>query len=109
MRDATLKAIRKLKESTGQYLWQPGLQAGAPDLLLGRPVYVDPNAPAMTTGLDSILFGDVSKYWIREVGSVTVQRLDELYAANGQVGFILDRRVDGDLVDTAAVRVLTQA
>lgn len=109
MKDATLKAIRKLKDTTNQYLWQPGLQAGAPDLLLGRPVYVDPNAPAMTTGLDSILFGDVSKYWIREVGGTNVKRLEELYAANGQVGFRFDRRVDADLVDSAAVRVLTQA
>jgi HK97 family phage major capsid protein len=109
MKDATLKAIRKLKDTTNQYLWQPGLQAGAPDLLLGRPVFVDPNAPAMTTGLDSILFGDISAYWVREVGSVDVKRLEELYAANGQVGFRVSQRFDGDLVDTAAVRVLTQA
>lgn len=109
LKDATLKAVRKLKDGESRYLWQPSIQVGVPDTLLGRPVYTDPNAPAATTGLDSVLFGDVSAYWIRQVGTVTVKRLEELYAANGQVGFRVDKRVDGDLVDSSAVKVLTQA
>ena len=109
MRDATIAAVRKLKETTNQYLWQPGLQAGATDLLLGRPVYSDPDVPALATTAKTVVFGDISAYWIREVGSTTVKRLEELYAANGQVGFRVDRRLDGDLVDTAAVKTLQQA
>jgi HK97 family phage major capsid protein len=109
MKDSTVQLIRKLKSSDNQYLWQPGLQAGQPDVLLGRPLYTDPDMPAATTGLKSVLFADVSKYWIRSVGTVTVKRLEELYAATGQVGFRVDRRLDGDLVDSAAAKYLIQA
>lgn len=109
MKDATAAAIRKLADSTGQFLWQPGLQAGQPDLLLGRPVYTDPDVPAMTTGLDSIGFGDFSGFWIRDVEGVAVKVLDELYAANGQIGIRVHSRTDSELVDSAAVKVLTQA
>lgn len=109
MKDATAAMVRKLKSNDSQYIWQPGLQAGQPDTLLGRPVFTDPNAPAATTGLDSVLFGDVSKYWIRDVVGTTVKVLDELYAANGQIGFRIHMRTDGDLVDANAVKVLTQA
>jgi HK97 family phage major capsid protein len=109
MNDSTIAAIRKLKDSgtPGQYLWQPGLQAGQPDLLLGRPLYSDYNVPAIGTLADSVVFGDLSTYWIREVGTATMKVLNELYAVNGQVGYRADRRLDGDLIDTAAVKLGT--
>jgi HK97 family phage major capsid protein len=109
VKDSTAAAIRKLKSNDTQYIWQPGLVAGQPDILLGRPVYTDPDMPAMTTGLKSVIFGDISAYWIREVGTATVKVLNELYAVNGQVGYRVDRRLDGELVDTAAVKHLIQA
>lgn len=110
MKDATVAAIRKLTNSgTGEFAWQPSLQAGKPDLLFGNPVYADPDMPAQTTGLKSIVYGDISKYWVREVGNATVKVLTELYAANGQVGYRVDRRLDGELIDTSAVKVLAQA
>ncbi len=109
MKDSTAVLVRKLKSSDNQYLWQPGLQAGQPDVLFGRPVEIDPNAPAATTGLKSVLFGDVSKYWIRDVEGTTVKVLDQLYAATGQIGFRIHIRTDGDLTDANAVKVLTQA
>lgn len=108
-KDSTIKIVRKLKESTNQYLWQPGLQAGAPDTLLGRPVYTDPDMAAATTGLVSVLFGDFSYYLIRDVDGIAIQRLNELYAENGQVGFRAYHRTDGQLSNTAAVKKLTQA
>lgn len=103
--DGTAKAIRLLKDADNQYLWQPGLQAGQPDILLGRPVRIDPHVPAIGVSAKSIVFGDVAGYYIRDVEGVTVKVLNELYAANGQVGFRIHRRTDGDLVDTATVRV----
>lgn len=109
LKDSTIKLVRKLKDSTNQYLWQPGLQVGAPDVLLGKPVYADPDMAAATTGLVSALFGDFSYYWIRDVQGVHFQRLDELYAANGQIGFRGYHRTDGLLQNTAAVKKLTQA
>lgn len=108
-KDSTIKLVRKLADSTGQFIWQPGLTAGAPDTLLGKPVYADPDMPAATTGLVSVLFGDFSYYWIRDVNGVAFQRLNELYAANGQIGFRAYHRTDGKLLNTAAVKKLTQA
>lgn len=110
MKDATAKAVRKLAESTGQFLWQPGLQAGMPDTLLGQPVWTDPDVDALATGKKVIAFGDIAAaYWIRDVEGITAKVLNELYAASGQVGFRISRRTDGDLVDAAAVRLLLTA
>jgi HK97 family phage major capsid protein len=65
--------------------------------------------PAATTGLVSVLFGDFSYYVIRDVNGIAFQRLNELYAENGQVGFRAYHRTDGKLLNTAAVKKLTQA
>lgn len=108
-KDSTIKLVRKLKDTTNQYLWQPGLQAGKPDTLLGAPIYADPDMPAATTGQVSVLFGDFSFYWIRDVAGVAIQRLNELYAENGQVGFRAYHRTDGRLLNAVAVKKLTQA
>lgn len=110
LHDQTLKVVRKLKDSTNQYLWQPGLQAGVPDLLLGRPVYIDPDMPTPAANAISIVFGDIRQnYIVRSVAPVSVKVLTELYAANGYVGFRVDRRVDGDIQDAAAARTLKQS
>ncbi len=108
MKDSTIKIVRKLKDTTNQYLWQTALVAGQPDTLLGRPVYADPDMPAATTGLVSVLFGDFAYYHIRDVNGVLFQRLNELYAENGQIGFRAAHRTDGKLLNTAAIKKLTQ-
>lgn len=109
MADGTLSYIRKLKDANDQYLWQPGLQAGEPDRILGRPVYTSESMKAMTSGLESVLFGDFKYYWIADRESVVLKRLDELYAANGQVAFRAHRRVDGKVILAAAIQHLIQA
>ena len=109
MADATAKLIRKLKDGNSQYLWQPGLAGGQPDTILGRPVVTSDNMPAATTGLKSVVFADISRYYIADRAAPTVQRLNELYAANGQVGFVGSARVDGKLVQAAAAKHLIQA
>lgn len=109
MRDATALAIRKLKDTTNQYLWQPGLQAGQPDTLLGRPVTTSGDVPAMAASAKSIAFGDFSYYWIADRQQIAMQRLNELYSATGQVGFRMFTRLDGRLMLPEAVVVLTQA
>jgi HK97 family phage major capsid protein len=98
LNDATEKAVRKLKDANDQYIWQPGLQAGTPDTLLGRPVYADPDMPVMAANARSIVFGDFKGYWIRDVSAMSIQRLNEVHARNGQVGFLFDKRVDGKLI-----------
>ena len=107
--DSTAKILRKLKGGDGQYLWQGALSTGLPDSLLGKPVYYSESMPAATTGLKSVLFGDFSAYRIMERPGIAVQRLDELYAESGLVGFRAFVRVGGALTDASAVKYLIQA
>jgi HK97 family phage major capsid protein len=108
MNDASVKALRKLKDNNGQYLWQPSLTAGAPDTLLNRPVYTSAFMPALAAGAKSILFGDLSYYWVADRQGRSFRRLGELYAPTGQVGFLATQRVDGRLILPEAVKVMQQ-
>lgn len=103
--DSTAKAIRKLKDADNNYLWQPGLTAGQPDTILNRPVVTSDNVPAMAANAKSIVFGDIKYYWIADRTGRVFQRLGELYAANGQIGFRAYQRVDGKLTLAEAVKV----
>ena len=108
LNDATVKAVRKLKDSTGQYLWQPSLTEGAPDKLLGKPVYTSAYMPTAAAGNKTIAFGDFSYYWIADRQGRSFRRLNELYAPTGQVGYMASQRVDGKLILSEAVKVLAQ-
>lgn len=90
-----VKEIRKLKDLDGQYLWQPGLQAGQPDLILAKPFFMSEYAPnTFTTGQYVGIVGDFSYYWIVDALNLAIQRLVELYAETNQTGFI--GRYEGD-------------
>ncbi len=104
--DSTVKAIRKFKDMTGQYLWQPGLQAGQPDTILNRPIHTSVYVPEIASGNNIMLFGDLSYYWISDRQGRSFQRLNELFAKNGQVGFRVFQRVDGKLILPEAVKIL---
>ena len=106
MNDSTVKAIRKLKNGNGDYLWQPSLTAGTPDMLLNRPVYTSAFMPAIAASSKSILFGDLGYYWVADREGRSFKRLNELYATTGQVGFLASQRVDGKLILPEAVKVL---
>lgn len=106
--DATVKVIRKLKDGNGQYLWQPSVTAGTPDTLLNRPVYTSAYTPTLAASAKTIAFGDFSYYWIADRQVRTFKRLNELYAANGYVGFMASQRVDGKLILAEAVKCLQQ-
>lgn len=104
--DATLAKLRKFKDSTQNYLWQPSYVANEPDRLLGYPIYTTPYMPKAESGNFALAFGDFSYYNIADRQNRAFQRLSELYAANGMTGFLLKERVDGILVDTEAIRAL---
>lgn len=104
--DATVKAIRKLKDGAGQYLWQPSTKDGEPDSILGRPIKTSIHVPTIAASAKVIAFGDFSYYWVADRQGRTFQRLNELYAANGQVGFRATQRVDGKMVLAEAIQVL---
>jgi HK97 family phage major capsid protein len=108
MNDATIKAIRKLKDGNGQYLWQPSVQAGTPDTILNRPLYTSSYVPTIEAGAKTMVFGDFSYYWVADRQGRVFKRLNELYAVTGQVGFIATQRVDGKLILPEAVKVLQQ-
>lgn len=109
MNDATAKLIRKLVDGNSQYLWQPGLQAGQPDTLFGRPVIVSSSMPTAAVNAKTVVFGDLSYYTVADRQGVAVQRLNELYAANGQVGFRAFKRTDGKVTLSSAIKYLAQA
>jgi HK97 family phage major capsid protein len=100
MKDTTLGAIRKVKDTTGQYIFQPSLTAGTPDTLLGKPIYTDPYMPATALGAKSVLFGDFSRYFVRLAGGIRFERSDE-YAFNADlITYRALLRGDGALMDT---------
>ena len=104
MNDATMKVIRQLKDSNNQYLWQPSLQLGNPDNLIGRPIATDPNVETIATAKKVMAFGDMSKYFIREAGGIQVDRSVDYAFANDLVTFRFIYRADGDLMDSNAVK-----
>lgn len=105
MRDATIANIRKLKDNDNQYLWQPSLVVGAPETLLGKPIYTDPNVAAVAATAKSVLFGDMSTYFVRMVNNIRFERSDDYAFNTDLVTFRCILRADGVLVDqTGAVK-----
>ena len=102
--------LRNLK-ADGRYIWEPNAQMGAADTILGRPVAINDALEAIAAGVGArpILFGDLSYYWIAWRAGMNFQRLDELYAANGNVGLKADLRVDGKLTSSEAVKALVSS
>jgi HK97 family phage major capsid protein len=91
-----VKKIRKLKDSDGQYIWQPSMQLGQPDMLLGKPVQRSAYAPnTFTTGLYVGLYGDLKYYMIADSLLLEISVLKELYALTGQTGYIARIETDG--------------
>ncbi|MFI8593872.1 phage major capsid protein [Microbacterium sp. NPDC078428] len=112
MRNSTLAAIKKLKTSAGEYVFDsdviPG--SGSAGTLLGKPVYLDPTMPAIAAGAKSVLYGDVSRYWVRNVRSVRLDRSDEFAFDRDLITFRGLARLDGALIDTTgAVKYLQHA
>ena len=105
----TMKEIRTLKDGDNRYIWEASPIAGQPDTILGRPVVVSDSCEDTATAKKPILFGDFSYYYIALRQGVQLQRLDELYAATGQIGLKASMRADGELTLSEAVKVITMA
>ena len=104
--DVCVAELRKLKDNNGQYLWQPSLQAGEPDRVLGYKIYTSPYFPVPTAGGTAVAFGDFSYYNIGDRGTRSFAELKELFAGNGMIGFVAKERVDGKLVLPEAIKLL---
>ena len=107
LNEQTVKALRKIKDNTGNYIWQPSVSNGIPDTILNRPYVTSVYAPTVEAGSKAIAFGDFSYYWIADRQGRSMKRLNELFAMNGQIGFLASQRVDGKLILPEAVKVLT--
>lgn len=105
--DGTFKAIRKLKDGNGQYLWDPGISGGPGASLLGAPYSINQAMASLATGNKTVIYGDFSKYFVRKVGSPILGVMRERFWPDlGIAGLV---RLDGELADTAAVKHLIQA
>lgn len=100
MSDAGIKAVRKLKDANNQYLWQPGLSVAEESTLLGRPILSDTNVADPALSAKSVAFGDLSRYMIRDVRGVRVERSVDFAFQNDLVTWRFIARTDGDLIDT---------
>ena len=107
LNDSTVKALRKLKDANGNYIWQPSVSVGVSDMILNRPYYTSTFAPEVAAGATPLAFGDFSYYWIADREGRSFKRLNELYATTGQVGFLASQRVDGKLILPEAVKLLS--
>lgn len=106
--DLTLKAIKKLKDSYGRYLWLPGLAAADPNTINNYPYVINQDMAVMASNAYPAVFGDLTKFKVRRVaGDVTVLRLAERYADYLQVGYIAFLRADSNLVDAGTHPVAT--
>lgn len=108
--DSTLKALRKLKDSQNRPIFVPGYETGnpggAPDRIMGRSITINQDMPVMAANAKSILFGQFSKYLIRDVMDMTLFRFtDSAFTSLGQIGFLAFMRSGGNLIDVGgAVR-----
>ena len=108
--DAILATIRKLKDGNGVYMWQPALTQGEPDRLMGYPIETSPQYPTIGATAGTyvpMLFGDFSWYYIAQRKAMSIKVLNELYAINGQVGFLVSERVDGKVVLPEAIKKIS--
>lgn len=106
MNDATLKVVRKLKDTAGRPIFLPGydgLGGAMGDQILGYGVTINQDMAVPAASAKSILFGDFSRYTIRDVMGMTLFRFeDSAYAKLGQVGFLAWMRTGGQLTDAGA-------
>lgn len=105
MNDKTEKAIRKLKNTDGDYIYSAAMNEGERPSLLGRPIVIDNSLPDMAASAKFIVIGDFSYYHIADRGALSIQRLNELYAGTGFVGFKVKKRVDAQVSIAEAFNV----
>ena len=107
MSNGAIQKARKLKASgTGEYLWQPSLQVGQPDILLGHPVFENPAMAAVASASKSVAFGDFSAYLVREVVPMNVVLSSEFAFQTDEIAIRTTWRIDGDLPDVNAIAYL---
>lgn len=103
--DNTLRDLKDLRDNQNRPLWLPGVAQGEPDQIYRQPYTINQNMPVMAANAKSMLFGDFSKFLIRDVRQVMLFRMtDSAYTRKAQVGFLAFMRSDSRLTDTGALK-----
>lgn len=106
MPNTTVFKIRTMKDSEGNYLWRPGLEAGQPSQILGYGITENEDMPEVAADANAIAFGDFRRAYTI-VDRIGTRVLRDPYTNKPNVGFYTTKRVGGMLVDSQAVKVLT--
>lgn len=107
MNRKSIGLVRQLKDSYGQYLWQPGLASDIPNTILDHPYAEIPDLPDVASNAYPVLFGDFKRaYVVLDRVSMVMTRLTERFADLGQIGFIARKRVGGQVVLPESIRKL---
>jgi HK97 family phage major capsid protein len=104
MRRATIGQVRKLKDTSGRYLFEPAATVGTPDQILGYALVENPYVAASAVGAKSVLFGAMDYFWVRQVGGIEVVRSDEAYFTSDQIAWRATIRIDSALTNANAVQ-----
>ena len=104
MNASSIGAVRKLKDTAGNYIFQPALSADQRDLVLGYPVFENPAVASTATGAKSVLFGDLKSYFVRQVGGIRLDRSDDYAFNTDLVTFRATMRVDGNLPQSSHIK-----
>lgn len=108
MNGKSIGAVRKLKDTAGNYVFQPSLSMDSPDMLLGKPIYENPNMVDVATGTKSVIVGHLPSYFVRTVGGLRLDRSDDFAFNAGLITFRAQFRVDGNLPQTSHIKHLLQ-
>ena len=104
--DSTIALLRKFKDSTQNYLWQPSYVASEPPRLFGQPVYTSAFMPPPSTGNVVVIYGDFDYFTIADRGQRAFKPLRELYALQDSTGFLMVQRVDSAITNLEAFKAL---
>jgi HK97 family phage major capsid protein len=108
MNGKSIGQVRKLKDTAGNYVFQPALSMESPDMLLGKPIYENPSMVDVATGTKSVIVGHLPSYYVRTVGGLRLERSDDFAFNTGLVTFRATWRVDGNLPQTSHIKHLLQ-
>ena len=108
MNGQSIGRVRKLKDTAGNYVFQPSLSMDSPDMLLGKPIYENPSMVNVATGTKSVIVGHLPSFYVRSVGGIKLDRSDDFAFSAGLATFRATFRVDANLPQTSHVKHLLQ-
>jgi HK97 family phage major capsid protein len=105
MSSATAGIVHKFKDPDGRFIWTDSIAQGQPPILLGYPVEIDENMPAVAGGNFPVAFGDFKRGYLI-VDRIGIRLLRDPYTSKPYVNFYTTKRVGGTVVDFNAIKLL---